>query len=116
MKFFANKNGKEDYLENWKWVGLIFAIWLIVRSVSIIAEKEASIDSYINTNNSTTVNTTTSVTPKTKVEESRYNNLAPSEYYKEMKSDSLEYADIAWQASKTYGWNCSEVTNLSDKV
>ena len=55
-------------------------------------------------------------TNNTKVEQSRYNNVAPSEYYKEMKSDNMEYADIAWHAKKTYGWNCDEVTNLGDKV
>ncbi len=52
----------------------------------------------------------------TKVEQSRYNNIAPTEYYKEMKSDNLEYADIAWQAKKTYGWDCDEVTSLGEKV
>lgn len=52
----------------------------------------------------------------TKVEQSRYNNISPSEYYKEMKSDNMEYADIAWHAKKTYGWNCDEVTDLGDKV
>lgn len=52
----------------------------------------------------------------TKVEQSRYNDIAPSEYYKEMKSDNLEYADIAWHAKKTYGWNCDEVTDLGEKV
>lgn len=52
----------------------------------------------------------------TKVEQSRYNNISPSEYYKEMKSDNMEYADIAWHAKKTYGWNCDEVTDLGEKV
>ena len=52
----------------------------------------------------------------TKVEQSRYNNVAPSQYYKEMKSDNMEYADIAWHAKKTYGWNCDEVTDLGEKI
>lgn len=52
----------------------------------------------------------------TKVEDSKYNNISPSEYYKEMKSDNMEFADIAWHAKKTYGWNCDEVTDLGEKV
>lgn len=28
----------------------------------------------------------------------------------------MEYADIAQHAKKTYGWNCDEVTDLSEKV
>lgn len=52
----------------------------------------------------------------TKVEDSKYNNISPSEYYKEMKSDNMELADIAWHAKKTYGWNCDEVTDLGEKV
>ena len=52
----------------------------------------------------------------TKVEDSKYNNISPSEYYKEMKSDKMEFADIAWHAKKTYGWNCDEVTDLGEKV
>lgn len=36
----------------------------------------------------------------TKVEDSKYNNISPSEYYKEMKSDNMEFADIAWHAKK----------------
>lgn len=112
MRFFADKYEKKNYLENWKIVRIIFVIWLIIHTASIFVKKETS----INSSDSSPANTITSITQKTKVEESRYNNLAPSEYYKEMKSENLEYADIAWQASKTYGWNCSEVTNLGDKV
>ena len=52
----------------------------------------------------------------TKVEDSKYNNISPSEYSKEMKSDNMEFADIAWHAKKTYGWNCDEVTDLGEKV
>ena len=55
-------------------------------------------------------------TSKTKVEESRYNTLSPTEYHKEMKSENLQYADIAGQAKKTYGWNCDEITNLGEKI
>ena len=33
-----------------------------------------------------------------------------------MKSDNMEYVDIAWHAKKTYGWNCDEITDLGEKV
>lgn len=57
-----------------------------------------------------------SQTNNTKVEQSRYNNLAPREYYKEMKSEGLENADIAWHAKNTYGWNCDEVKSLGERI
>ena len=88
------------------WVGfiIILIIWFIVHNVRTgIEETIKNPSPQPQTNN-------------TKVEESRYNNISPSEYYKEMKSDNMEYADIAWHAKKTYGWNCDEVTDLGDKV
>jgi hypothetical protein len=60
--------------------------------------------------------TTTTTGNNTTVEESRYNDMSPSDYYKEMKSDNLAYSDIAWHAYRTYGWDCSEVTNLGEKI
>lgn len=52
----------------------------------------------------------------TKASESRYNDMDPADYYKEMKSDNLEYSDIAWHAQNTYGWNCSEVISLGQEI
>lgn len=52
----------------------------------------------------------------THASQSRYNDISPSEYYKEMKSDNLQYSDIAWHAKNTYGWDCEEVTNLGDNI
>ena len=62
------------------------------------------------------VSETTSTNPATKATESRYNDMNPADYYTEMNSNDLEYADIAWHAQNTYGWNCSEVTNLDEPV
>ena len=53
---------------------------------------------------------------KTKASESRYNEMSPTEYYKEMKSENLQYADIAWHAQNTYGWNCSEIISLGENI
>lgn len=52
----------------------------------------------------------------TRADQSRYNDMAPADYHFEMKSENLEYADIAWQAKNTYGWNCTEVTSLGKKI
>ena len=53
---------------------------------------------------------------RTTAEESRYNDMSSTDYYKEMKSDNLEYSDIAWHASRTYGRDCSEVTDLGQEI
>lgn len=53
---------------------------------------------------------------KNKASESRYNDINPSDYHIEMKSDNLQYADIAWHAQNTYGWNCAEITDLGSKI
>lgn len=52
----------------------------------------------------------------TKATQSRYNTMNPSDYYKEMKSENLQYADIAWQAKNTYGWNCDEIVSLGENI
>ncbi len=54
--------------------------------------------------------------PQTKVEESRYNDMSPSDYHSEMKSDNLQYADIVWHAKNTYGWNCNEIVDMSEPI
>ena len=54
--------------------------------------------------------------PKTNMEQSRYNDMSPTDYHKEMKSENLEYADIAWHAQRTYGWNCEEITALGEDI
>lgn len=91
------------------WIGfiVILVIWFIVHNVRMGVEET------LKTPNPTLQSNQIN---NTKVEESRYNNISPSEYYKEMKSDNMEYADIAWHAKKTYGWNCDEVIDLGEKV
>lgn len=88
------------------WIGfiVILGIWFIVHNVRMGVEETMKNPS------------PQPQTSNTKVEESRYNNISPSDYYKEMKSDNMEYADIAWHAKKTYGWNCDEVSDLGEKV
>ncbi len=98
---------KENKSNGWLGFIVIFVIWLIVHNVRL------GIEETIKTPTQTVQNNQTN---NTKVEQSRYNNIAPSDYYKEMKSDNMEYADIAWHAKKTYGWNCDEVTDLGEKV
>ena len=44
----------------------------------------------------------------TSANQSRYNDMNPADYYKEMKSDNLQYADIAWHAK--------EITNMGEAV
>ena len=53
---------------------------------------------------------------ETNANQSRYNEMKPSDYYKEMKSENLQYADIAWHAKNTYGWNCSEIPNMGSDI
>jgi len=48
--------------------------------------------------------------------QSKYNDMSPSDYYKEMKSTNLQYSDVAWQAKNTYGWNCDEIINMSEPI
>lgn len=48
--------------------------------------------------------------------DSRYNDLSPSLYYSEMKSENLEYCDIAWHAKNSYGWDCEEITALGENI
>lgn len=55
-------------------------------------------------------------TQRTTVEESRYNTMSPADYHKEMKSENLEYADIAWHAKNTYGWDCDEIVDMSQPI
>jgi hypothetical protein len=98
---------KENKTNSWIGFAVILILWFIIHNVRIGLEETMK-----NPNPPAQYNQTNN----TKVEQSRYNNVAPSEYYKEMKSDNMEYADIAWHAKKTYGWNCDEVTNLGDKV
>ena len=69
-----------------------------------------------------------SITPSNEVEDknttklctnyldSRYNDLSPSLYYSEMKSENLEYCDIAWHAKNSYGWDCEEITSLGKNI
>ena len=52
----------------------------------------------------------------TNANQSRYNTMNPADYHEEMKSENLQYSDIAWHASKTYGWNCEEITSLGSPV
>lgn len=61
-------------------------------------------------NNSTYDNSTTNAN------QSRYNDMNPADYHAEMKSENLEYADVAWHAKNTYGWNCEEITSLGDDI
>ena len=48
--------------------------------------------------------------------ESRYNTMSPADYHKEMKSINLQYADVAWHAQNTYGWNCAEIINMGNPI
>ncbi len=52
----------------------------------------------------------------TNANQSRYNDINPADYYKEMKSDNLQYSDIAWHAKNTYGWYCDEITNMGEPI
>lgn len=52
----------------------------------------------------------------TRADESRYNEMNPADYYKEMKSENLEYSDIAWHAKNTYGWDCSEIVKMGEPI
>lgn len=52
----------------------------------------------------------------TKSEQSTYNNMSPADYSNKMKSENLEYADVAWHAQNTYGWNCSEITDIGSPI
>ena len=53
---------------------------------------------------------------QTSVEQSRYNTMSPSDYHEDMKSENLQYADIAWHAKNTYGWPCDEIVSLSKPI
>lgn len=53
---------------------------------------------------------------KTNQKDSKFNDIRACDYYKELKSEGLEFADIAWFAKNTYGWNCEDIISLSDKV
>lgn len=53
----------------------------------------------------------------TKIEDSLYNTLHPSNYMDYMRtSEGLTKADLAWHATNTYGWNCSEVKIKSSNI
>ena len=52
----------------------------------------------------------------TNVSQSQYNTMSPADYHTEMKSENLQYADVAWQAKNTYGWNCEEITSLGEDI
>lgn len=61
--------------------------------------------------NEPTYNNTT-----TNANQSRYNDMNPADYYKGMKSNNLQYSDIAWHAKNTYGWNCEKITNMGEPI
>ena len=52
----------------------------------------------------------------TNMNDSVYNTMSPSDYHSEMKSENLQYADVAWHAQNTYGWNCSEIVNIGEAI
>ncbi len=112
MKIFDDKMGKE-LQQILKWLLIIIIICWIVDGLDSTTKKEVS--NTQNVNNSIT-NEASDATKAIKVEQSKYNDIPPSEYFKEMKSDNLDFSDIAWQAQNTYGWNCSEITSLGEKV
>lgn len=53
---------------------------------------------------------------KTNQKYSRFNNVEASDYYKELKSENLAFADIAWFAKNTYGWKCKDIISMEDKI
>lgn len=109
MKIFDDKTGKELL----KWLLIVVIVCWIVNCLNSTTENEVSNTQNVNNN---VTNETSDVTRATNVEQSKYNDVAPSEYYKEMKSDNLDFSDIAWHAQNSYGWNCSEITSLGEKV
>lgn len=52
----------------------------------------------------------------TNADQSRYNTMNPADYHEEMKSENLQYADIAWHAKNTYGWDCEEITDMGNPI
>lgn len=79
--------------------------FLIILSIFLLLQVVKGCINSSNYNNSTT-----------NANQSRYNTMSPSDYYKEMKSENLQYSDVAWQAKNTYGWNCDEITNMSNPI
>ena len=52
----------------------------------------------------------------TNQKDSRFNDIRACNYYKELKSENLTFADIAWLAKNTYGWKCEDIISMEDKI